>query len=90
MKNLLGLTVEYQEFSYVLKLIPPSTFCKGVQLEDSLEFWIPSRGCWILGTEFRSLSVELGFCIIIFRRIPDSLSCNPDSKALRVEDSTRK
>ena len=35
----------------------------------------------IPGTWFRSLSVEPGFWIPILSRIPDSLSCIPDSKA---------
>ena len=30
------------------------------------------------GTGFQSLTVELGFCIPIFRRVADSLSCIPD------------
>ena len=38
-----------------------------------LEFRIPGTGC-------QSLSVELGFWIIIASGIPDSLSCIPDSK----------
>ena len=48
---------------------------KGIQ--DSLGFWIP-------GTEFFSLSVKLGFRILIVRGIPDPTSCNPDYNA---EDS---
>ena len=32
------------------------------------------------GTGFQSLTVELGFCIAIFRRVADSLSCIPDFK----------
>ena len=38
-------------------------------------------GFLIPGTWFQSLSVELWFWIPIFSRIPDSLSCIPDSKA---------
>ena len=33
------------------------------------------------GTGFQSLSMELGFWILIISGIPDSLSCIPDSKA---------
>ena len=43
-----------------------------------------SRGFWIPGTEFFSLSVKLGFRILIVRGIPDPTSCNPDYNA---EDS---
>ena len=35
----------------------------------------------VLGSEFQSLSVELGFWIPILSGIPDSLSCIPNSKA---------
>ena len=60
-------------------LVQNFTPYKGIQ--DSLGFWIPRRGFWILGTRFQSFSVELGFWIRIVRRIPDSLSCILDSKA---------
>ena len=59
----------------VVNIVAP---CKGI--EDSLGFWIPRRGFPISGSWFQSLSVELGFWIPILSRIPDSLSCIPDSK----------
>ena len=37
-------------------------------------------GFQIPGTGFKSLSVELGFWISIVSKIPDSLSCIPDSR----------
>ena len=43
-------------------------------IKDSHGFWIPRPG-------FRSLLVKFGFWIPNFSRIPDSLSCIPDSKA---------
>ena len=49
--------------------------------KDSHGFWIPRPGFRIPGTGFRSLSVKFGFWIPSFSRIPDSLSCIPDSKA---------
>ena len=52
---------------------------KGIQ--DSLGLWIPRRRFQILGTGFQHLSVELGFWIEVVSRIPDSLSCIPDSNA---------
>ena len=55
------------------------TPCKGIK--DSLGFWIPRPGFRIPGTGFRSLLVKFGFWIPIFSRIPDSLSCIPNSKA---------
>ena len=55
------------------------TPCKGIK--DSLGFWIPRPGFRIPGTGFRSLLVKFGFWIPIFSRIPDSLSCIPDTKA---------
>ena len=36
---------------------------------------------WIVDSGFQVLSMELGFLIPIVNRIPDSLSCVPDSKA---------
>ena len=52
---------------------------KGIQ--DSLGLdstqWIPDSRYWIPG----SLSVELGFRILIVSGIPDSFSCIPDSTA---------
>ena len=55
------------------------TPCKGIK--DSHGFWIPRPGFRIPGTGFRSLLVKFGFWIPIFSRIPDSLSCIPNSKA---------
>ena len=55
------------------------TPCKGIK--DSLGFWILRAGFRIPGTGFRSLLVKFGFWIPIFSRIPDSLSCIPNSKA---------
>ena len=55
------------------------TPCKGIK--DSLGFWILHPGFRIPGTGFRSLLVKFGFWIPIFSRIPDSLSCIPDTKA---------
>ena len=55
------------------------TPCKGIK--DSLGFWIPRPGFRIPGTGFPSLLVKFGFWIPIFSRIPDSLSCIPNSKA---------
>ena len=55
--------------------------------QDSLGFWIPRRGFWILGTGLQPLSVELGFCIPIVSRILDSSSCIPKP---RISDSTKK
>ena len=52
---------------------------KGIQ--DNLGFWIPRRGFRITSTGFQSLLVKLGFWNPIYRRIPNSLSCIPDSKA---------
>ena len=43
----------------------------GKEIQDSLEFWIPSNG----------------FQIQIVRRIPDSLSCIPGSTSTRFPDS---
>ena len=67
--------------------------CKIIQ--DSLfGFWIPYGGFQILGPYWilYHLSVELGFSIPIISRIPDFLSCFPDSQAQgsRVPYSTRK
>ena len=62
----------------LLRLNEASPPCKGIQ--DSLGFWIPRCGLRIPGTGFQYLSVELGLLIPIFSRIPDSLSCIPDSK----------
>ena len=58
-------------------------------LQYSLEFWIPRRGFQIPGTEFQSLSVELGLWIPMVSGILDFLSCIPYSKA-RIPDSTSK
>ena len=55
------------------------TRCKGIQ--QSLGFWIPHHGFRIQGSWFHSLSVELGFWILILSRILDSMSCIQDSKA---------
>ena len=43
---------------------------KGIQ--DNPGFWIPIHGSRIPGTGFLSLSVELGFRILIVSWIPDS------------------
>ena len=52
--------------------------CKGIQ--DSFGFWIPRHGFRIPGTGFQSLSVvKLGFRMLIFSGIPDSLRFIPDS-----------
>ena len=40
--------------------------------------WIPDTSHWILAD---SLSVELGFRILVLSAIPDSSNCIPDSKA---------
>ena len=49
---------------------------KGIQ--DSLGFWIPLLEFWIPGTEFRTLSVELGFRIPwAVSRIPKSMILDP-------------
>jgi len=53
-------------------------------IQDSLGFWIPRRGFQILGTEFQSLSVELGIWITIDNAVLYNSSCIPDSK---VQDS---
>ena len=50
--------------------------CKGIQY--SLGFWIPRSGSRIPGTGFQSVSVELGFWIQIFIRIPGSRYWIPD------------
>ena len=50
-------------------------------VKDSLGFWIPRPRFCIPGTGFRSLLVKFGFWIPIFSRVPDSLSCIPNSKA---------
>ena len=55
------------------KELPP---CKEVQ--DGFGLWIPRRGFRIPGTGFQSLSLELGFWILIVSRIPNSLNCVPD------------
>ena len=55
------------------KLYPSIAPWKGIPDRRILEFRIPGTGC-------QSLSVELGFWIIIASGIPDSLSCIPDSK----------
>ena len=55
------------------------TVLRGIQ--DSLGLWIPRRGFRIPGTWSQSLSVKAGFWIQIVSRIPDSLSCTPESKA---------
>ena len=60
--------------SFELQGIAP---CNGIQ--DSLRFWIPRRGFWILSTGFHTLSVELGFRIPIVSGIPYSLTCIQDS-----------
>ena len=49
-------------------------------IQDSLGFWIPSRGFRIPCTGFQSLSVEVGLWIPIVSGISDSLSCILDSK----------
>ena len=71
-KNYYHITVLVKQFlcfNAFKRFIAPY---KGIQ--DSLGFWIPRRGFQIPGTGFQSLSVELGFWIPIFRRIPDSTS----------------
>ena len=55
--------------------------CKKPQ--DSLGLWIPDSSNWIRD----SLSMELGFRIVIVRWIQDSLSCIPDSKAPQAKIS---
>ena len=42
-------------------------------IQDSLGFWIPRRGFQILGTEFQSLSVQLGIWITIDNAVLYSL-----------------
>ena len=72
-----GVILELHVFEIALHSFAPS---EGTQ--DSLGFWNPSCGFQIPGTGFQSLSVELGFCILIISGIAivDSLSCIPDSK----------
>ena len=50
---------------------------------QSIRFWIPYCGFLVLGLYWilYPLSVELGFSIPIISRIPNFLSCIPDSKA---------
>ena len=50
-------------------------------VKESLGLWIPRPKFRIPGTGFRSLIVKFGFWIPIFSRVPDSLSCIPDSKS---------
>ena len=63
-----------------LKNFPP-------HVRDSLGFWIPRRGFRIPGTRFLTFPVELGFRIPMVSRIPDSLSCVPDSMSKKFSDS---
>ena len=65
-----------------------STFAPSKGIQDSLGFWIPRRGPWILD----SLSVEFHFRIPIVSGFADSLSYIPDSwsKISRIPDSTSK
>ena len=51
------------------------------EIQVSLRFWSPRCGFRIPGNGFQFFSVELEFWIPIVSRIPDSLSCIPDSKA---------
>ena len=63
---------------------PLYSSCKK-RIQESLGFWIPGCGFRIPDTEFLSLSVELGFRILIFRGIPDPISCIPDYRAQDCE-----
>ena len=58
-----------------------SAFIAHLQEIVHIGFHAVHSGFRIPGTGFQSLSVELGFCISIFRAIPDSLSCILVSKA---------
>ena len=66
------------------KELPP---CKEIQ--ESFGLSIPHRGFRILGTGFQSLSLELGFCILIVSRfrIPYAVFPIPEP---RIHGSKRK
>ena len=58
-------------------------------MEDRIVFWILARRFGIAGAEFRSLSVELEFKILMSSGIPHSLSRIPDTRAV-FPDPTNK
>ena len=72
-----------------LKLPFPSNACHAGYggIQDSLGFWITRFGFRIPGNRFQSLSVDLGFWILIVSGILYSLSWIPDSKSKSFPDS---
>ena len=72
-------------FLLVICCFSPWARCSLIQLtiapcnrvQNSLGFWIPRRGFLIPGTGFQSLSLALGFWILIVGGIPESVSSAP-------------